>query len=192
MHILSSFLFAISANIDSLVVGLSYGTKKIKIGLASNFVIAFISVAGTILSMLVGKTIINFIPENVSNSLGSIILILIGVWTLLKTLLKNMYSNSILDNPEKVDVDNSSSISVKESIILALALTINNIGLGIAASVTGLNILITSLFTFAFSLLMIIIGYVFGSRYVSKAFGKRAIIVSGLLMVILGIYEMII
>ena len=192
MHILSSLLFAFSANIDNFVVGLSYGIKKIKIGLVSNLLIALISMTGTILSMLAGKVILRFVPENMSNSIGSIMLILIGSWTIVKPLLENKHPEDILENPEKADKDNSSSIDGKESIALACALTINNVGLGIGASITGLNVAITSLMTFIFSLCMIMMGYTFGSHYLSKAFGRRAAVVSGLIIIILGIYEMFI
>lgn len=192
MHILSSFLFAISANTDNFVVGLSYGIKKIKIGPVSNFLIALISLVGTIISMLIGKVIFRFIPGNASNLLGSIILLLIGSWTIIKPLLKNTNSENILDNPERVDIDNSASIDVKESIALALALTINNFGLGIGASITGLNIVITSLLTFTFSIFMIIAGYSLGANYLSKVFTKRATVVCGLIIIILGIYEIVV
>lgn len=192
MHILSSLLFAISANTDNFVVGLSYGIKKIKIGLVSNLLIALISLVGTILSMSVGKIIFNFIPENASNFIGSAILILVGGWTIGKSLIKSIRSDDILENPEKADIDNSSNIDAKESVTLAFALTINNVGLGIGASITGLNIVVTSSLTFIFSLLMIMIGCILGSYYLSKIFSKRATIVSGLIIIILGIYEMLI
>jgi putative sporulation protein YtaF len=192
MHILSPLLFAISANTDNFVVGLSYGIKKIKIGLVSNLLIALISLAGTILSMSVGKIIFDFVPENASNLIGSIILILIGSWTIVKPLFKKIRSDDVLENPEKVDKDNSSSIDAKESVTLAFALTINNVGLGIGASITGLNIVITSSLTFIFSLSMIMIGYVLGSYCLSKVFSKKATIISGLIIIALGIYEMFI
>lgn len=192
MHILSSLLFAFSANVDNFVVGLSYGIKKIKIGFMSNLLIALISLAGTVLSMLAGKIIFDFMPKNVSNSIGSTMLILIGTWTIVKPLLKNKNSNDILDNPEKADVDNSSSIDGKESIVLAFALTINNVGLGIGASITGLNVVLTSFFTFIFSMIMITAGHICGSNYLSKVFSKSAAIVSGLIIIFLGVYEMLI
>lgn len=189
LHILSSFLFAISANVDNFAVGLSYGIKKIKIGYLSNFLIALISSIGTIIAMIVGKAIFTFLPEVISNYVGSAILILIGLWTISKSLLKNKYIDNILENPERADIDKSSTIDVRESIVLALALTINNIGLSIGASITGLNILITSLLTFVFSIFMIVIGYLLGERYLSRVFSKKATVISGIIIVILGIYE---
>ncbi len=192
MHVLSTLLFVISVNIDSFVVGLSYGMRKVKIGLVSNLIIGLITLAGTILSMLAGKIIFHSISENVSNFIGSIMLILIGSWTLIKPLLKNLHSGEILENPEKADIDNSSSIDAKESIALAFALTINNVGIGISASITGLNVVLTSALTFVFSMLTIILGYVLGSYFLPQAFNKRATIISGLIIIALGIYEILI
>lgn len=123
---------------------------------------------------------------------GGIILILIGAWTIVKPLFKSTCSDDVLENPEKADIDNSLNIDVKESVTLAFALTINNVGLGIGASITGLNIVITSSLTFVFSMLMIIIGYILDLHYLSKAFSKRAIIISGLIIIALGVYEMVI
>lgn len=192
MHIVSTLLFAISANADNLAVGLSYGIKKIRIGWVSNLLIAIISLLGTILSMLVGKIIFTFIPKNAANLIGSTTILLIGSWSLIKPLLNKASADSLLDHPEKADMDNSANIDTKESIALALALTLNNIGLGIGASITGLNIILTSLFTFIFSMVSIITGYTIGSRYLSKAFSKSATVVSALIMIALGIYEMFI
>lgn len=192
MNILSSFLFAISANTDNFVVGLSYGIKKIKINLVSNILISLITLTGTVLSMSFSKMIVILIPTNLSNIIGSTMLILIGAWTIIKPLFKNIHSDSILENPEKADKDKSSNIDAKESVTLALALTLNNIGLGIGASITGLNILITSIFTFVFSLLMIIAGYFLGSYYLSKKFTKKATLISGLIIISLGIFEIFI
>lgn len=189
MNVISSILFAISANADNLVVGLSYGINKIKIRPISNLIISIITVTGTILSMSLSKVIVRFLPVYISSIIGSVILILIGAWTLFKILFKKTNLNSILNNPEKADKDNSLDIDRKEAIILAFALSINNMGLGIGASITGLNVIITSFFTFVFSLLMIRIGHFSGTNYLSKIFGQRAEVVSCLIIIALGVIE---
>lgn len=192
MNVLSSLLFATSANADNFVVGLSYGINNIKIGLISNLLISLITMTGTIISMALSRIILEFMPIFLANIIGGAMLILIGIWTITKPLLNNIQSNSILENPEKADKDESSHIDSKEATTLALALSINNVGLGIGASITGLNIILTATFTFIFSMAMIVIGYFFGSYYLSKFFNKRATIVSGLLIIILGILEILV
>lgn len=199
MHIISTFLFSVSANIDNFTVAVAYGIKKIKIGIFSNLLIALISGIGTFLSMSVGLLINKFLSSNISNITGSIILIVIGLWFVFdyyrkkKENFNNIINNyNILDNPKKIYKDNSRYIDIKEAITLAFALTINNLGLGVGASITGLNIFFTTSITIIFSILFIIFGYFVGNSYLAKLFGKYAPLVSGILIVISGLYEIFI
>jgi len=189
MHVISSLLFSISANIDNFTVAIAYGLKK-RIGILSNLLIALVSGIGTFLSMSIGLLINRFLLSNISNIVGSLILIIIGLWFILdyyrkrKTdtfALKNNYETLI--NSKIAGNDNSKYIDITESIILAFGLTINNLGLGIGASITGLNIYFTTLLTIIFSLLSILLGFTIGNTYLAKAFGNYAPLVSGILIV---------
>lgn len=188
--LISSFLFALSANADNFVVGLSYGVKKIEIGIKSNLIISIITMLGTIISMWLSKIIVGYIPMGFANMIGGIMLILIGGWTIVEPLVKSIRPPvGILKNPDKADRDKSSHIDSKEAVTLAFALSINNIGLGIGASITGLNIFLTGGFTFIFSIIMIVFGYFVGSYYLSTIFNKKATIISGIIIMALGIFE---
>ncbi|WP_209700765.1 sporulation membrane protein YtaF [Clostridium algifaecis] len=203
MQIFSTIIFVLSVNTDNFVVGLSYGIKKIKIKILSNLLIGLISSIGTILSMKIGKIITQFVPANLTNLSGSTILILIGIWSILEEFHKkknipiNREKNSlsklenILSNPENADKDTSGSIDIKESIYLAIALTLNNVGLGIGASIAGLNILFTTVLNLFISIAAITFGYTVGSKYLSNKLGKYAAVISGFIIILLGIYEMI-
>ena len=54
MYIVSVFLFAAAANLDSFVVGLSYGVRRVHIQFRANLLIAGIVMLGTFLSMVLG------------------------------------------------------------------------------------------------------------------------------------------
>lgn len=212
MHIVSILLFVISASLDNLVVGIAYGIKKLKISLLSNLLIAFISCAGTFLSMLIGKLIGNFIAPSNANIAGSIILIILGLWFIINSQKKKIkkeefpienpqknqakieYYNcgKLLDSPEKADIDNSGNIDVKESLALGLALALNNMGLGIGASISGLSLTLTSLLTFIFSFLTIPIGYYLGKKFLSKILESNADMISGIIIILLAIYQFLI
>lgn len=207
MHLISTLLFAISANIDNFSVSIAYGIKEIKIGKWSNILIAVISGIGTFLSMSIGLFITKLVSARIANILGCTILITLGVWFIInyfistnkkKVIKLNEIKNNpmiykeILDNPEKADKDNSGSIDTKESVTLAFALTINNFGLGIGASITGLNVLLTTCCTIFFSIIAILLGYLIGNSCLSKLLGKYAPLVSGIIIVSLGIYELFI
>jgi putative sporulation protein YtaF len=204
VHFLSVLLFVVSANIDNLIVCIAYGTKKIKIGFRCNLLIACIIAVGTYLSMLIGLTVVKVLPESLANAAGSMILILIGLWIAKdffwkpkkvsdeQTEMNLTNCNQILQEPEKADSDHSGTIDLKESFFLALALTINNFGLGIGASLTGLNVLATVGCTFLFSLVSIPIGCHMGKKCISTFGEKYVSLVSGLVIILMGVYELLV
>ena len=204
MHFLSVLLFVVSANVDNLIVCIAYGTKKIKIGFCCNLLIAFITAVGTYISMVIGLTVVKVLPEYLANAAGSIILILIGLWITKdffwkpkkisheQTEMNLTNCNQILQEPEKADSDHSGTIDLKESFFLALALTINNFGLGIGASLTGLSILTTVACTFVFSLISIPIGCHIGKKCLSTFGEKYVQLVSGLVIILMGVYELLV
>jgi putative sporulation protein YtaF len=156
--------------------------------------------------MSIGLAACKFMAPSVSNIIGSAILILIGLWVIKDFFLKKdksdkhmnkgpkreFFFNQLLVKPEKADFDNSGRIDAKESLVLALALSINNFGLGLGASITGLNIYITSAGTFLFSIISVILGYKLGNSGISKFLGKYAALVSGIVIILLGLYEMLV
>ncbi|MBZ9686909.1 sporulation membrane protein YtaF [Clostridium estertheticum] len=207
MHTLSILFFALSSSSDNFVIGLSYGAKKIKIRFINNLLIALISCIGTIAAMLFGKLFIRLIAPGYTNMLGSSILMLFGLFMLLNTFKKKSndnkeltYDNSskvhhyneIINHPEAIDKNNSNTIEFKEAIVLGIILCINNIGLGIGASISGLNIYITSLSSLIFSILFIKLGYYFGSIVTSGKLAKYSEIISACVIILLGIYELFI
>lgn len=204
MQFLSAFLFAFSSSCDSVIVGLSYGTKNIKINHLNCLVVALISGIGTFFSMAFGKLILQIIPVYFANLLGSGILILFGIYLLLEFLRKNFAKKHLnkedlqelkhygytLQHPEIIDKDNSKEIEFRETIILGLILCFNNVGLGIGASITGLNIYLTSLASFAVCYVFLLIGHYLGRRMLTDKLSKYAEGISILLILILGIYEL--
>lgn len=208
MHIISTLLFVFSANLDNLAISIAYGMDNIKINKTSNLIIALVSGLGTFISMLVGKSIINYLSPFNANLLGCVLLISIGCWFIIDFIMKNKnslskhinkehkntigYYSDILSNPAIADKDNSSNIDIRESLSLSIALALNNFALGFSASITGLNIYLTSVLTFIFSFICIIIGHDIGKSYFSKLFGKYSPVISGLIIILLGIYEIFI
>lgn len=205
VNVFSSVLLALSANVDNLAVGVAYGVKKLKITFWSNLLIAVVSGTGTIVSMSFGAVVGKFLPSNVANIVSSGVLIIIGIvgiWGALRTQNsvqeKNgsqeaskeelSYSTYVKD-PSRVDVDNSRRIELKEAWVLAFALTINNLASGVGAGMSGLNIPLTAIFAYAFSLLAITWGYWAGDTMTLRLSGNWLEAFSGAIMIILGIYE---
>lgn len=192
MHILSAVLFAVSANIDCLAVGLSYGIKTIRIDVKSNLIIAIISTIGTCISMFAGSYITNILSLNMANLIGCIILIIFGGGMICKDIRDRYYPPATERDIQFYDKDNSGIIDIKESIALALALTINNVGLGVGASITGLPVIWSCIFTFLISILFIWSSQILGKTCISEYLHNYAAFTSGLLILGLGIYELFI
>ncbi|GFP75316.1 sporulation membrane protein YtaF [Clostridium fungisolvens] len=199
---LSALLFSLSSNLDNLVIGMAYGLKKIKICLFNNLVIAGITTTGTFLSMFVGLFISKFLSNSVANKLGAIIIVFLGVYFVIQSIRKFLNNVNIKDlalkdikdmveYAEKSDTDKSGDISTKESFLVALGLTFNNLGTGIAASITGVSIPLTTVLTFILSIVTIMFGQALGSNVIGKLLGKYAPLVSGILLIVLGIIEFI-
>lgn len=199
---LSALLYSLSSNLDNLVIGIAYGVKKIKIGLISNLIIATVTSIGTLISMSVGKFISGFLPTSLTNMLGAVIIMLLGLYFLIQSILKlipKSYSNSlalknvdeIMDYAEKSDSDNSGTLNIKEAFVVSLGLMLNNLGTGLAASVTGVNVSITVICTFILSIALLMLGKSIGHNVLGSICGKYAPLISGVLLIILGIFELI-
>jgi putative sporulation protein YtaF len=192
MWLVSVFLFASLSNLDNVIVGISYGVKKIHIPLHANLLIALITCAGTVLSMLAGKFISGYAPASLSNTIGAAALIAIGAIGLAKYFInRRKQRRGILDNPEKYDKNNNSRIELKEAVSLALALSANNVGLGLGASVSGLPIIPAATATFIFSFAYIHLGNLFGSSVLSGIIGKHAEPIACTGIMALGLFELL-
>ncbi len=105
---------------------------------------------------------------------------------------KVQHYNNVIKHPEAVDKNNSKTIEFKEAIILGFILCINNVGLGIGASISGLNIYITSLSSLFFSILFIKLGCYFGSIVSYGNLANYSELISACIIILLGIYELFI
>ena len=197
MIIISVLIFAVAANFDNLVVGISFGIKKIHISILANLIIAFISFTGTFLSMSLGKATADYFPIVISNIFGGVIIIAIGMASLTKYIQSKKYSPDRdgllpLKNSEKYDKNSNKRIDFIEAISLGIALSTNNIGLGIGASITGLPIWLASICSFFISIIFIFIGNLLGNKLMPSFIQKYAELIAAVSIIILGLCEIII
>ncbi len=199
MSFLSILLFVVAASLDILVVSLAYGLKDIKINFSSTLVIASISALGTFISMILGKILVDLIPVKLGDIIGGLVLLVLGFYSIYsyfkeKKILTshNSENNSsptfILENPEVADKDKSGNIDFKESLALSLALALNNFGLGIGASISGLNIAFTTISTFIISLIFISLGFYLSKTIKSKNISKNSNLIAGIIIIILSLF----
>lgn len=206
MDILSVFMFSFSASSDSFIIRVRYGSQKITINFYCNIIIALISCIGTLIAMLFGKVLNTFINPYWTNIIGNSLLILLGIYMLLYSFKSNKnnfvsnecnysgieYYETLLNHPEIIDINKSKTIEFKEAIILGGILCINNIALGISASIAGLNIFITSLLSMIFSIIFIKLGCYIGNKIIPDKLSYFSEIISSFIIILLGILELFI
>ena len=188
-ELISGTLFSISANIDNIPIGLSYGVRKIHISLIKKFFICAITSIVTFLSMLVGQNISKFFDVKTTNILGSILLILLGVYP----IIKNIFSKKKIDKLNNNNiVTNNNDINLKELLIMIITLSLNNIAAGIAASIAGVNIICTTIFTFIFCVVFLYIGNNLGKKINNRLIEKYSEFISSFILILIGIIELFI
>ena len=94
-----------------------------------------------------------------------------------------------LENPLGRTRNCSRQIELKESWALAIALSLNNVANGIAAGMLRMNPALTTLFVMVFSVVTLLAGLAVGYQFGKRSVGSLSGVISGLLLVVLGLYE---
>ena len=186
INILSAILFSFSANIDNIALGIAYGIKKIHISYIKNFLITLCTSFITIVSMKLGDYIFSFFNERISNSIGSIALILIGTFGILK-ILYNKYIKKKSIGTENFQYK---KLEFKELMSIVFTLSCNNIAVGFAASVAGIDIITTLISTFIFSFFFLYIGNKLGKNMINKVLSKYSDIIGSLILILIGVIQL--
>ncbi len=178
MSLISALLFAFSVNIDALLVGMSYGLRKVRIRFFHNLIISLISFMGTLFSLYLGRRIVSLLPPALSESAGSWILLSLGVFYLMKAVCSDGASHG-----KSV----SASLRPSETLLLGAALSLNNIGIGIGASISGIALLPTAVITLAVTFLFLLAGNRLGKTSLLRFSGRTADLISGGMLLLLGL-----
>lgn len=189
MDIIPIILFAVSTNIDNLILGASLGIKNIYLDLISNFIISGVTFIFTFLSMYFANFIFGFIDQKKGSFLGNVILIIIGIYYIIKYFSNrdgDFAYHSYKEKSVKV-----SYLDIKRSFLIAFTLSINNFGLGIGASISGLSLYTASIFSLIFGALFLNVANLLARNFVSNLLGKYGELISGIVITILGIYQFI-
>ena len=210
-----SISIGIISNLDNLGIGVSYGIQKIRIPFFSNILIAFMSVIAMAFAMVMGNVLKGVFPY--ANLTGALLLIVIGLWisfgkildkTRLCRALARAKPNSlfrlynkrsaiinlmvdIINNPPLADRNRNGVISLNESVLIGISLSLNCLVTGLGAGLSSLSLFPVIISVFLFSIITITIGYTLGSRARFLQFGYLTEFISGALLVGIGIRNLL-
>ena len=188
MQIIPSLLFGISASLDALLIGISYGLRGVRIHLWQNLLISGITLAGTCLSVGFGGWLAPRLPRMVSGYIGSMVLMLLGIWYVVKWLVNLLaHTREITQAAARPIL----RLSFPEVLGLGVSLSLNNIGIGLSASIAGLSLLPAAIATLACSLLFLFAGNRLGRSRPLQVFGAAADPISGILLILLAFLQVL-
>lgn len=194
MQLLPSLLFGISASLDSLLVGISFGLRRVRILLWQNLLISLVTFLGTCLSAFLGIHLLPLLPSFQGRLIGSLILILLGIYYIAKQILSTLRSRSLAipKNSELAKASSREALTLPEICLLSLGLSVNNIGIGLSASMAGIRPVSAAVSTFFCSAAFLLAGNRLGRSRFLQLIGKAADPISGFLLIGLGVLQLVI
>jgi putative Mn2+ efflux pump MntP len=134
-EIMLVIVLGISANTENLPVGFAYGLRRLRIGLVRNLLIAAATTVATLVPLSVGRSVRGYVPTAAPDLIAGLLLVGLG---LANSWFERRSSGTRLAarGPSGTGL---TLIGLRETLTLAGALSINNIGLGFAGGVAGLE-----------------------------------------------------
>ena len=173
--ILKYILLALSASIDALSLGITYGIKKTKMSKTANIIIFTIVFVCSTIAILVGHFLSLLFSPAFSVLLGSSLLIMLGFYNIYKGFkTANTFVN--------FDVDNSNYIDNKEAIVLGLAVAVDAACVSMGAGIIGYISFVLPIFMAVFHTFFVNCG-----NFVAKSIVQRLNLPSNILSVFAGI-----
>lgn len=168
-------LLALSASIDALSLGITYGIKKTQMSKTANIIIFMIVLCCSTIAILIGHSISFLFSPTFSVLLGSSLLIMLGLYNIYKGFKK---SNAFVN----FDVDNSNYIDNKEAAALGLAVAIDASCVSMGAGIIGYISFILPVFMAIFHTFFVNCG-----NLVAKSVTKRLNVSSNILSIFSGV-----
>jgi len=203
-------LISLAVSVDSLVVGISYGVRRVHISHWMMLLVASLSAILKVAAMLLGRSLIMWMSPATAPRLGAAILIGLGLWFLLSaavnagkekakdqngddddTLLRFRLKYlgvviCVLQDPSVADMDDSRSISATEATLLGLALGFDALGAGISAGFLHLPVFFTAAAVGLGTMVLLSFGTIIGGRLKREIPSAMARALPGAILFILG------
>ena len=114
-----------------------------------------------------------------------------GIYICFEALKKKSRSSNVFNNPISSDLDNSNTIDSKESVILAIALSLDSFCIGICGSITDINLALFPFLVSIFQLIFLNFGTIIGIKINDFYKLQQNIwsIISGFLLITIGFFR---
>ncbi|MEZ0537944.1 manganese efflux pump [Caldicellulosiruptoraceae bacterium PP1] len=204
MNIILLILLLFSLNIDALFFGINFGLRKIKIIYKSKIIIFLVSFILSLSSYLFGNILSKIFSITLSNIIGSILLVFLGSFIILKTLIDNKNNKTVLNitikyieitikiikEPSTSDINNSGIIEPFEALLMSIALSLDALSVSFSLSLSKKISIIIPILIPVFQYAFITIGNKIGSKIKIKNKNRVLSIIPGLIIILLGLLKL--
>lgn len=182
--IIKCILLALSASIDALGLGITYGIKKTKMSKSGNLIIFTTLFCLSGLSVFIGHYISTLFSPVVSAILGASLLILLGIYNIFKS------PNNTSTN---FDTDGSNYIDAKEAFILGLAVAVDASCVSLGSGMIGIAGLILPFLMAVFHTFFVNCGNLVATNIASRFTISSKLLsnISGIILIFIGFVRLL-
>jgi putative sporulation protein YtaF len=203
-------LLALSLNLDSFGIGITYGMKKIKVPFSSLLMINLISILFFTAAYGMGFLLLRFIHIAHAKILSAAIIIFLGIVFYIQAYLDCKYPPeasektittipikvfgiviNIIRDPSSGDRDHSGVIDIKEAIYIGTALAIDAFAVGLAVCIANLHMISFITTAFISNLTFFGIGNYLGIKLVRISKQHTLKYLSAIILIFLGLLRLI-
>ena len=203
MNIWAAMILALALSIDAFGIGFSCSLRGIRNPFVCKLIVCGVSVLITAAATFAGSFAMEILPEGAGNVIGSVLLILLGIYIFFGNIFKNSKSSEkentavsktadILLTPESCDMDRSSYVDIKEAFYTGVALSADSFSAGLGAGMSG-NAEFIPIFCGIFQFVFLWLGE-FCGIFIKKKLpeGKiRLTLLSSVILIVLGIVRLV-
>jgi len=163
-------------SIDNFLVSTSYSIKGINISLKYIFIICLTNTLSLLLSFIFSDILKLFLSDMIVKFVGFVILFSLGIYNMFQDKIKiyfsNIKKNKFIDvylDEINADFDNSKSLGLSETMVLAFVLSLDSLVGGISMGILNLNVFSSLIIMFIINFIFFILGKYIGNylnRYI--------------------------
>ena len=172
-------VFAAACNLDTVLLAMGWAARGVRPGWGRRLIIAGVTTLVTWLSLALGAraSAAGALPV-----LGGLVLVGMGLWCVLDWLRAGGQGEAVP----------AAGSSLWDCLALAAALAVNNAGMGAAAGVSGVDPLWAAGANLVCTLAALPLGRTLGDTLAGRLLGRFALPLSGLLLTVLGLWQVLI
>ena len=172
-------VFAAACNLDTVLLAMGWAARGVRPGRGRRLIIAVGTTLVTWLSLALGAraSATGALPV-----LGGLVLVGMGLWCVLDWLRAGGQGEAVP----------AAGSSLWDCLALAAALAVNNAGMGAAAGVSGVDPLWAAGANLVCTLAALPLGRALGDSLAGRLLGRFALPLSGLLLTVLGLWQVLI